>query len=98
MAEVRITETGEDRLTEDGETRVVDASVHFGSLTLTSGLNLLEDFQGGSTVLLGELELIGNLIVTTSLTVSPAPIDRPIPQRFYIWVYNLAGERVDVIA
>lgn len=99
MAEIRITETGEDRLTEDNETRVVDASVYFDDFPMTGVLNVNLTFSGGATsVNLGALSVTGALTVTPQLHTKPAPINRPIPPTYLIWVYNLAGEKVDVIS
>lgn len=40
----------------------------------------------------------GELTITADLTAERPPLEGEVPRRFYIWVYNLAGVKVDVIA
>lgn len=44
------------------------------------------------------MELSMSIELDMMLESTPPPVERPIPPRYYVWVYNLAGERVDVIA
>jgi len=40
----------------------------------------------------------GLLTIEADLTAERPPLEAEVPRRFYIWVYNLAGVQVDVIA
>ena len=96
MTDIRITEDGEDRYTEDGEVRVVDYSVRM-TLDLVTGSDIDLTLDSSGTVEL-MLDLSSDSDIDLAINIQPPPLQVATPIRHYIWVYNLMGERVDVIA
>lgn len=68
-----------------------------GVMTLSGSIDLDNDLSkiAGKPM---TMELTAGIDLTMELISTPPPVTSPLPPRYMIWVYNLAGERVDVIA
>lgn len=68
-----------------------------GSVQLDLAVNLLADVSIGAAVSI-EVQLTSSLNVYADLFSSPRQSEVPAPRRHYIWVHDIHGVRVDVIA
>jgi hypothetical protein len=70
-----------------------------GGITLEGQANLDLDLDIlTSTKALGVLTLEGSVNLSLGIVVSAIPVTAPLPPRHMIWIYDLLGVRVDVIA
>ena len=69
-----------------------------GGMTLSGSLALEQDLLAQAGIALSMTLATELFIDMSDLDHTPPPVSSPLPPRHMIWVYDLAGERVDVIA